>query len=145
MRDDDIFAALTQDGLSSGRPADIAFVRAALVGKMWPKGIDLRRDRDRFDEILSTKGAADPIGAAQNIVSALFSRIAARKSRDRAIGAGIEWVVLVPNNKLAGPCPACLSAAKSPIPISQAPLGPLPGCPHPSECATRFRSHLFLD
>lgn len=45
-----------------------------------------------------------------------------------------------PNNMAAGPCRGCIELSREPIPLSRAPLGPLPECPHPDQCVLLFRS-----
>lgn len=163
--DDDRRIALTQDGLSHGRDEDLAFVRAALDGNQSARGVDLRRHgtpvsaerlrqlgvrsnaimSEEFLAILTDKGLSDPIEAAHFIASAYFGRVAQTKAISRAAQAGITMVEVIPNNMAAGPCQACLKLAKRPIPIEQAPLGPLPQCPHPSQCVLHTRSVLTFD
>ncbi len=152
--DDGHRIALTQDGLIHGRDEDLAFVRAALDGNQYARGVDLRRhgtpaseDRlrqlgvrsnaimsEEFLGILTNKGLSDPFEAAHVIASAYFGRVAQTKAINRATDAGITMVEVIPNNMAAGPCHACLKLAKKPIPIEQAPIGPLPDCPHPTQC-----------
>lgn len=160
--DDDRRIALTQDGLSHGREKDLAFVRAALDGNQSARGVDLRRHgtpapterlrqlgvrsnaimSEEFLAILTDKGLSDPIEAAHVIASAYLGRAAQTKTLSRATHAGITMVEVIPNNMAAGPCQACLKLAKKPIPIEQAPIGPLPECPHPAQCKLWTRSVL---
>lgn len=100
---------------------------------------------EEFLAILTDKGLSDPIEAAQVIVSAYLSRVAQTKAINRAAQAGITMVEMIPNNMAAGPCQACLKLAEKPIPIKQASLGPLPGCPHPRQCKLWTRSVLSFD
>jgi hypothetical protein len=160
--DDDRCIALTQDGLSHGRDEDLAFVWAALDGNQSARGVDLRRHgtpasterlrqlgvrsnaimSEEFLAILTDKGLSDPIEAADFIASAYFSRVTQAQAVNRTADAGITMVEVIPNNMAAGPCSACLKLAEKPIPIKQAPLGPLSGCPHPGQCKLRARSIL---
>lgn len=153
--------ALTQSGFGSASPDSVQFLKAALDGIEWPKGSDLRRystqlSRDEvvalgyrsnvvlsgdFLAILTEAGRADPVHAAQAIVSALLSRRAVRRSIERAKAAGLSHCKVIPNNMAAGPCTACLELSKRVIPLDDAPLGPLPECPHPDQCVLRFRVH----
>ncbi len=163
--DDGHRIALTQDGLSHGRDEDLAFVRAALDGNQYARGVDLRRHgtpasaerlrqlgirsnaimSEEFLAILTDKGLSDPIEAAHAIASACLSRAAQTEAISRADHAGITMVEVIPNNMAAGPCQACLKLAEKPIPIEQAPLGPLPGCPHPGQCKLWTRSLVSFD
>lgn len=64
-----------------------------------------------------------------------------KKVDDRIEIFGPEVMVQVyANNMLAGPCDSCIALAKRPVPISLAPSGPLPDCPHPDQCALWWRS-----
>jgi hypothetical protein len=165
LPDDGDRIALIQDGLSNGRDNDLVFVRAALDGNQSARGVDLRRhgtpapaDRlrqlgvrsntimsEEFLAILTDKGLSDPIEAAHVIASAYLGRAAQTEAISRADHAGITMVEVIPNNMAAGPCQACLKLAEKPIPIEQAPLGPLPGCPHPGQCKLWTRSVLSFD
>lgn len=154
LTDLQIRQALTQDGLSHGRPADIDFVRRAIGGNQFAQGLDLRRHGTpapaeklrelgvrtnailslEYLETLTAKGLSDPIGAAQFITSACHEQLAGVNRRERYAHAGVSHVQVIPNSMAAGPCPACLALAEKPIPAEDAPDGPLPGCPHPSQC-----------
>jgi len=163
--DDGHRIALTQEGFSHGRDEDVAFVRDALDANQSARGIDLRRHgtpasaerlrqvgvrsnaimSQEFLAILTDKGLSDPIAAAHVIASAYLGRAAQTKALSRPAHAGITMVEVIPNNMAAGPCRACLKLAKKPIPIEQAPIGPLPECPHPSQCKLWTRSVLSFD
>lgn len=165
LTDDDVRTALTQAGLSHGRDADIAFVRRAIGSNQFAKGIDLRRCgepapietlrelRVRANAVLSVdylailtaKGLADPIETAQFLVSAYQSRLAGTNAIGRAAHARIERVEVVPNTMAAGPCAACLKLSRYPIPAADAPTGPLPECPHPTQCQLRTRAVLEFE
>lgn len=160
LTDDDVRTALTQAGLSHGRDADIAFVRRAIGSNRFAKGIDLRRCGEPapiktlrelkiranavlsvdYLAILTAKGLANPIETAQFLVSAYQSLLAGTNAVGRSAHAGIDHVKVIPNNMAAGPCPACLKLARYPIPVADAPTGPLPECPHPTQCQLRTRA-----
>lgn len=162
LSDDQIRRALTQGGLSHGRDRDIAFVRQAIGGKPFAKGIDLRKSGipapiERLCElglrsnavasveylsILSDTGLTNPIEAAQFITSAYQRQLSEINASGRRRHAGIRRVRVVPNNMAAGPCAACLKLAQRDIPASEAPIGPLPECPHPSQCSLHVRAVL---
>lgn len=140
----------------------LAFVKAAIGGTAFPKGIDLRRHGTQLNKatlkrmkvrptamltaeylaILTPAGLAAPIEAARFLVSAYQGRIAATNALGRAEHADVEFVEVIPNNMAAGPCAACLKMAEKPVPIAEAPAGPLPNCPHPTQCVIRTRSLL---
>lgn len=160
LPDEEVRAALVQTGLCHGRDEDVAFVKAAIGETTFAKGIDLRRHGTQLDKqtlkamkvrttamltaeylaILTPAGLVDPIEAAQVLVSAHQGRIAGTNALGRAEHAGVKFVEVIPNNMAAGPCAACLKMAVKPVPIAEAPSGPLPECPHPSQCAIRTRS-----
>jgi hypothetical protein len=162
LTDDDVRTSLTQTGLSNGTDADIAFVRRAIGDNPFAKGIDLRRCGEPapieklrelkvranavltvdYLAILTAKGLADPIEAAQFLVSAYQSRLAGTNAIGRAAHAGIERVEVIPNTMAAGPCAACLKLSRHPIPAADAPTGPLPECLHPTQCQLRTRAVL---
>lgn len=162
--DEEVCAALAQTGLCHGRDEDVAFVKAAIAGIAFAKGIDLRRYGTQLDKptlqamkvrptamltaeylaILTPAGLADPIEAAQFLTSAYLSQIAGTIALGRAEHAGVEFVEVIPNNMAAGPCAACLKMAEKPVPIAEAPTGPLPECPHPTQCAIITRSVFSL-
>ncbi len=163
LPDEEVHAALVQTGLCHGRDEDLAFVKAAIGGTPFAKSIDLRRHGTQLDKatlkamkvrptamltaeylaILTPAGLADPIEAAQALTSAYLGRIAVTNSLGRAEHAGVEFVEVIPNNMAAGPCAACLKLAEKPVPIAEAPKGPLPECPHPKQCVIRSRSILI--
>jgi len=166
FRHEDIRVALTQDGLGHATAEAIAFVDGALSSAgEWPKGIDLRgcgrqlskeelRERGyrsslRLSEecldILTDKGRQDPAESTQFIVSALVSRDAKRAQLARTKAAGVRKVKIRQNSMAAGPCPACIALSKRTIPIDDAPLGPLPECPRPSQCVLIIQSVLDWD
>ncbi len=154
LADDDVRTLLIEAGLSHGTDADIAFVRRAIGDNPFAKGIDLRRCGEPvpieklrelkvrpnailtvdYLTILTAKGLADPIETAQFLVSAYQSRLAGTNALGRAAHAGIERVEVIPNTMAAGPCAACLKLSRHPIPAADAPIGPLPECPHPTQC-----------
>jgi len=162
LNDHDVRTSLTQAGLSNGTDDDIAFVRRAIGDNPFAKGIDLRRCGEPapieklrelkvranaaltvdYLAILTAKGLADPIETAQFLVSAYQSRLAGTNAIGRAAHAGIEWVEVIPNSMAAGPCAACRKLARHPIPASAAPTGPLPECPHPTQCRLWTRAVL---
>jgi hypothetical protein len=155
--------ALIRTGLCHGRDEDIAFVEAALAGNKFAKGIGLRRHGTQIEAaalramkiranasltaeylaILTPAGREDPIRTAQVLVSAYLSCLAGTNAAGRAAHAGIELVEVIPNNMAAGPCAACLQLARKPIPLADAPAGPLSECPHPDQCVLRWQSHLM--
>ena len=159
LPDDEVRTALVQTGLCHGRDADVAFVKAAIGGTAFAKGIDLRRHGTQIDKptlkamkvrptamltaeylaILTPAGLADQIEAAQFLTSAYQSRIAGTNALGRAEHAGLEFVEVIPNNMAAGPCTACLKMAETPVPVAEAPTGPLPECPHPTQCVIYTR------
>lgn len=161
LNDHAVRTSLTEAGLSHGRDADIAFVRQAIGSNQFAKGIDLRRCGEPapiqtlrelgvranavlsvdYLAILTPKGLADPIETAQFLVAAYQSRLAGANAVDRAAQAGIDRVMVIPNNMAAGPCPACLKLARHPIPAAKAPTGPLLECPHPTQCVLRYRAY----
>lgn len=165
LQDDGDRIALIQDGLSHGRDEDLAFVRAALDGNQSARGVDLRRHgtpapterlrqlkvrsnaimSEEFLAILTDKGLSDPIRAAHVIASAYLGRADQTRAISRRAQAGITMVEVIPNNMAAGPCQACLKLAEKPIPIQQAPIDPLPECPHPTQCKLWTRSVLSFD
>lgn len=165
LPDEEVRAALVQTGLCHGRDEDLAFVKAAIGGTAFAKGIDLRRHGTQLDKptlkamkvratamltaeylaILTPAGRADPIEAAQFLVSAYQRRIAETNALGRAANAGVGFVEVIPNNMAAGPCPACLKMAEEPVPVAEAPTGPLPECPHPTQCRLWTRSILTFD
>jgi hypothetical protein len=165
LTDDDARTALTQAGLSHGRDADIAFVRRAIGGNSFAKGIDLRRCGEpapietlrelkvranavltvEYLAILTAKGLADPIETAQFLVSAYQSRLAGTNAIGRAAHTGIKRVAVIPNTMAAGPCAACMMLSRHPIPAADAPTGPLPECPHPTQCQLRTRAVLEFE
>ena len=153
-------AALIESGLSHGRDKDISFVRSVMESVPFAKGLDLRKsgiptnDRQKADlglrsnvivshnflDILTPKGLIDPIGSSQFIASAYAGRLASINAIGRIRHAGIKKVRVIPNNMAAGPCEHCLTAAKAEFLIEDAPIGSLPGCPHPTQCAIRLVS-----
>lgn len=158
--DEEVRAALVQTGLCHGRDEDVAFVKAAIGGTAFAKGIDLRRHGTQLDKptlkamkvrptamltaeylaILTPAGLADPMEAAQFLTSAYLGQIAGTNALGRAEHAGVEFVEVIPNNMAAGPCAACLKMAEKPVPVAEAPTGPLPQCPHPTQCRLWTRS-----
>lgn len=163
LPDEEVRAALVQTGLCHGRNEDVAFVKAAIGDTSFAKGIDLRRHGRQLDKptlkamkvrptamltaeylaILTPAGLADPIEAAQFLTSAYLGQIAVTNALGRTEHAGVEFVEVIPNNMAAGPCAACLKMAEKPVPIAEAPKGPLPECPHPRQCVIRSRSLLI--
>lgn len=157
--DEEVRAALVQTGLCRGRDEDVAFVKAAIGGTTFAKGIDLRCHGTQVDKptlkamkvrptamltaeylaILTPAGLADPIEAAQFLTSAYLSQVAGTNALGRAEHAGFEFVEVIPNNTAAGPCPACLKMAEKPVPVAEAPTGPLSECPHSTQCVIRTR------
>lgn len=159
------FAALTRSGWSRGTDSDVDFFLAAVGSDPFAKPIDLRRhgmlmaaDELRqlglrantvvsreFMAILTDKGRAQPIEAAHHIMSMSYTLRAGARARANQAAAGISMVQVIPNSMAAGPCAACLALSKSPIPLSSAPDGPLPECPHPDQCKLFTRSVLLFD
>lgn len=157
--------AVARTGMTLGRDADMAFIASAIGGNAFAKGIDLRRhgtplpaDKVRqlglrsstiltaeYMSILTPQGVAEPVDAAQFIVSAYLSEGSGARQLALRREAGIVRVHVIPNNMAAGPCPACIELAKHPIPVEQAPTGPLPQCPHPTQCKLWTRSVLDWD
>lgn len=160
--DEAVRAVLVQTGLCHGRDEDVAFVKAAIGGTAFAKGIDLRRHGTQLDKptlkamkvrptamltaeylaILTPAGLADPIEAAQLLTTAYLGQMAGTNALSRAAHAGIEFVEVIPNTMAAGPCSACRKIAEKPVPVAEAPIGPLPDCPHPTQCNLSFRSIL---
>jgi len=158
VTDDDYRNALTQDGLSYGRDEDIAFMKAALDGVEWPKGITLRKHGEPIGKddlrvlgyranlilsreclaILTAKGRKYPLDAAQFIVSALEGTKAnkCRLFRTRQAMGANAMIQVIANNMAAGPCAACLAFATRSAPLSMEQLGPLPENPAP--CPNAF-------
>lgn len=64
-----------------------------------------------------------------------------RRDLDRFIAAigPFAMVQAIPNNMLAGPCQGCVEAAAKAVLAKDAPLPPFDGCPHPDQCAVRYR------
>ncbi len=165
LSDDQARRALTQSGLSHGRESDIAFVRQAIGGNKLAADIDLRRSGTpasieilrelglranaiitmEYLSILTETGLADPVGAAQFITSAYRGRLAQINALGRLRHASIFRVRVVANNMAAGPCAACLALAQHDVSIDEAPYGPLPECPHPSQCQLHTYAVLDLD
>lgn len=163
--EDDLRQALMQTGLCRGRDEDITFVQAAIGGNLLAKGIDLRRHGTQIDKptlkalgvrpsvmltaeylaILTRVGLEDPIEAAQSLTSAYLGCIVGTNALGRAEHAGVSMVAVIPNNMAAGPCAACLKMAEKPVPIAMAPTGPLPECPHPTQCVIRCKSIFDLN
>lgn len=158
---EDIRVALTMDGLAHDSEEAIQFLDDALLkAGEWPKGIDLRRHGTQLtkDEliargyranllltaeclaILTEKGRQYPADSTQFIVSALMNRSAKRSHIMRAKAEGLRHAKVIPNCMASGPCPACEALGGGLISIDDAPLGPLPECPHPSQCAVTFRA-----
>lgn len=154
--DDDYVIALTQDGLSYGRPSDVAFLRSALRGQEFPSGMALRKfgaliPKDEMKamgyratlilsrecyEILTEKGRKYPADSAQFIASALEGRKARRREFAQLVAVfGSDVMVrFTANNTGAGTCSSCRALARQPVRVEGASLGPLPECPHPSHC-----------
>lgn len=163
--DEEVRAALVQTGLCHGRDEDVAFVKAAIGETTFAKGIDLRRHGTLIDKptlkamkvrttavltaeylaILTPAGLADPIEAAQLLTTAYLGQIAGTNALGRAAHAGIAFVEVIPNTMAAGPCPACLQIAEKLVPVAEAPTGPLPECPHPTQCKLWTRAILTLN
>lgn len=159
------FTALTRSGWSRGTDSDVDFFLAAVGNDSFAKPIDLRRhgmlmaaDELRqlglrantvisreFMAILTEKGRAEPIEAAHCILRMFTELRAGVRRRESQTSAGISMVQVIPNPMAAGPCAACLALARAPIPVSSAPDGPLPDCPHPDQCSLRTRSVLLFD
>ena len=159
--------ALTHLGLSEGSDADIAFLRGALSGVEWPKGITIRKHgtpltKDELKSlgyrsnlilsreclaVLSEQGRRDPVESTQFIVSAVESRVAFLRQMANTLSAvGSDTMIQVyANTMAAGPCAACTAIAAKPVPLTMAPSGPLPECPHPDQCQLFWRTHLTFD
>lgn len=162
MPDEEVRAALVQTRLCHRRDEDLAFVKAAIGATAFAKSIDLRRHGTQLDKptlkamkvqptamltaeylaILTPAGLADPIEAAQFLVSAYLSQIAGTNALRRGEHAGVQFVEVIPNNMAAGPCVACLKMTEKPLPVAEAPTGPLRECPHPTQCVIRTRAVL---
>lgn len=160
LSDEDARDAVTQSGLCLGRNADIATIHQLFLENPIPTGLDLRKTGNRIDaaglreralrgnvilsfecwEMLSPEGQRDPINSAQFIMSAYARRLRGRNDIARAIHSGVSQALVYPNNTAAGPCKACIALSACPIPIEQAPCGPLPECPHPNQCNLWHRS-----
>lgn len=72
---------------------------------------------------------------------------AARRQIDRireAMGNDAR-VQVHPNAMAAGPCNACIAISREPIPLDEAPLGPLSECPHPDQCVLIFAAVMPWD
>jgi hypothetical protein len=165
LPDEEVRAALMQTGLCHGRDEDVAFVKAAIGDAAFAEVIDLRRHGSQLDKptlkamkvrptakltaeylaILTPAGLADPIEAAQFLTSAYLSQIAGTNALGRAEHAGVEFVEVIPNKMAVGPCAACLKMAETPVPVAEAPSGPLPECPHPTQCKLWTRAVLAFD
>lgn len=161
-RYDSVQTAVARTGMTLARTEDMAFIFSAIGNNAFAKGIDLRRhgaplpaDQVRklglrataivtaeYIAILTPQGVAQPIDAAQFIVSAYLSALNAGQQTNRREGAGITQVQVIPNTMAAGPCHACINLAKHPIPLEQVPTGPLPECPHPTQCKLLTKSVL---
>lgn len=157
--------ALSHEGLANTTPAAVQFVREALWDAPFPKGIDIRRSGDLLSKdelrergiranaicsrqyygILTEAGRADPVSAAQQIVSRLTGAHSSHVRLTAAAAAmgGNARIRVYENRMAAGPCPACIKLASKTQPISKAPTGPLEGCPHPSQCALHW--HVVSD
>lgn len=156
----DYMLGLRLHGMSDGEPDHVAFVHAAIDHIDWPKPIDLRRHGEQlspdalremglransvltheFLAILNEQGRADPIQAANLIYRGVFGLAAHGERMARTVAAigDAAMVQVIANNMAAGPCPACIKLARRPIPLSQAPSGPLPDCPHPTQCVLHW-------
>lgn len=154
-------------GLSEGAPSHVAFVKAAIHHLDWPKPIDLRRHGKRlgadelrkmglrantvitreFLDILTDEGREDPVEAAHAIYRGIFGSTAnsGQLARTAAAMGSNAKVKVTPNTMAAGPCPACIALSKKLIPIERAPAGPLPGCPHPSQCKLHWQAVVEFD
>lgn len=165
--DEDYATALAQSSYSVASPENINFLKAALDGEEWPKGITLRKHGQQLTkdelralglrantilsreclDILTPSGREDPIHTTQAIVSALLNKRAAKQSL--ANGSHLfddgSRIQVYANNTAAGPCPSCLALAEKPVPRSMAPMGPLLDCPHPDQCVLRYRSLLDFE
>ena len=162
LLDDDYRRALTAVGLAKGTDVSVAFLKAALKGVDWPKGIALRKFGDQISreelkdlgyrpnlilthqcwEILTDEGRKDPVHSTQAIVSEIEARSAhLRKMGNARLAVGNDAMIQVyANNMASGPCSACTALAANPVPLSLAPSGPLPSCPHPDQCALHWRT-----
>lgn len=69
-----------------------------------------------------------------------FPILADRVSRVRSVMGNDTMIQVYANNMAAGPCSACTALAANPVPLSLAPSGPLPSCPHPDQCALHWRT-----
>lgn len=68
-----------------------------------------------------------------------------RVARTREAMGDEAMIQVVANTMAAGPCEACQRLAAKPVPLSMAPSGPLPECPHPDQCVLHWRTHYVLD
>lgn len=158
---EDIRASLAQDGLAYDTSDAIDFVEAALFGSgEWPRGVDLRRHGTLLTKselkqlgyranliltseclaILTDKGRERPTDSSQFIVSSLMLRTSNRAHIARAKSGGLSLAQVIPNSTASGPCAACMEISSRLIPIEKAPIGPLPSCPHPSQCVLHIRA-----
>ncbi|WP_155738158.1 hypothetical protein [Sphingobium yanoikuyae] len=162
LSDTDYLEIISSLGLAHPTQASIDFLKAGLLGVDWPKGITLRRHGSQIPKeelkalgyranlvlsrecwaILSDKGRGDPVESTQFIVSAIESRVAFHR-RMGSVSAAMgddAMVQVIPNNTASGSCAACVALASEPIPLAQAPSGPLPSCPHPDQCVLHWRT-----
>lgn len=98
-----------------------------------------------FLQVLSPIGRQDPLESAHHIMSRIGARHQGIRRRGEYLDHGFQMVEVIPNNMAAGPCQACLTLAKKPIPATEAPLGPLDECPHPNQCRLWTRAILEFD
>jgi len=93
-------------------------------------------------EAMTPEARADAVFSAQSIVTALMSWQSAAGKIERtlqAMGPGTR-IKVHPNKMAAGPCAACLKLSSEAQPLSAAPMGPLPACPHPDQCVLHWRA-----
>lgn len=165
LTNDDARDAVVRSGLCTGSNDAIALIQSVANNIEFATGLDLRKAGVRIDkdglkarglrtnviltfecwELLTPKGQRDPIAAAQFILSAYMGRLHWRNGIGRAQHAGVKEVRIVPNNMAAGPCGACLLLSTRTFAIQEAPVCPLKECPHPDQCATRFRSVVDIE
>ena len=148
-------------------PAAVDFIITACWDSIGPNGLDIRRHGTRMTKeelrergirgnticsheaysIMTEKGKADPVAAAQGIISHLFNGYAAHARVARTAAAmGPDVMVQVTANRMAaGPCKACLAMEREPQPLSMAPTRPLPECPHPDQCVLHWHSIVSFD
>jgi hypothetical protein len=65
--------------------------------------------------------------------------LAQMKRTEAHVGADLARFRPLANNMAAGPCAACLAIEEHAYRADEAPLMPLPECPHPDQCVGCYR------